>query len=88
MNASDTSKPSRTDWAKLDKMTGEMIDTSDSPELDEGFFERAELRLPESVSIALEVDPGVLAWFKSQDESLKLMNAALRLYAEVHRKTL
>ena len=69
-------------------MADEMIDTSNSPELDDDFFERAKLRLPQPVSVALEVDPDVLAWFKAQDDSSKLMNAALRIYAEAHRKLL
>ena len=45
-------KPSRTDWIKLDRMTDEEVDTSDIPELDDNFFERATLRMPEPVSVA------------------------------------
>lgn len=86
MNVSNTNKLSKTDWAKLDKMTDDMIDTSDSPELDDGFFERAELRLPQPVPVALDVDPDVLAWFEAQGDSSKLMNIALRIYAEAHQK--
>lgn len=86
MNASDTKRFSKTDWAKLNEMTDDMIDTSDSPELDDGFFERAALRLPKPVSVAIEVDPDVLAWFEAQGDRSRLMNAALRIYAEAHRK--
>ena len=88
MSASNTNKFSRTDWAKLDEMTDETIDTSDSPELDDAFFERATLRLPKPVSVAIEVDSDVLAWFEAQGDASKRMNAALRIYAEAHRKAL
>ena len=33
-------------------MTDEKVDTSDIPELDDDFFERATLRMPEPVSVA------------------------------------
>ena len=86
MSKWDTKKPSETDWARLDEMTDEMIDTSESPELDDDFFGRATLRLPEPVSVAIEVDPDVLAWFEAQGDASKRMNAALRIYAEAHRR--
>ena len=86
MSAPDLKGLSKTDWARLDKMTDEEVDTSDIPELDDSFFERATLRMPEPVSTTIEVDPEVLAWFKAQGDSVKLMNAALRIYAEAHQK--
>ena len=52
MSVPDTNKFSKTDWARLDKMTDEEVDTSDIPELDDDFFERATLRMPEPVSVA------------------------------------
>ena len=87
MSVSDTSEPSKTDWAKLNEMSDETIDLSESPELDDDFFERATLRLPQSVAVTVEVDPDTLAWFKAQENSSQLMNAALRIYAEAHQKT-
>jgi hypothetical protein len=33
VNVSDTNRRSKTDWARLDEMTDEAIDTSDIPEL-------------------------------------------------------
>ena len=86
VSALDLKEPSKTDWAKLDTMTDEEIDMSDTPELDDDFFKRATLRMPEPVSTTIEVDPGVLAWFEAQSDSAKLMNAALRIYAEAHQK--
>jgi hypothetical protein len=38
--------PSETDWARVDAMTDDEIDTSDIPPMTEEFFARAKLRLP------------------------------------------
>ena len=86
MSVSDTNKPSKTDWARLDAMTDEEIDTSDIPVLDDDFFERASLRIPERrVDVTLRVDANVLAWFKAQGEDYEeRLNAALRIYAAAH----
>jgi hypothetical protein len=37
---------SRTDWARIDAMTDEDIDTSDIPPLTDEFFSKAKLRMP------------------------------------------
>jgi hypothetical protein len=42
---SNTSKP---DWARIDAMTDDDIDTSDMPPLGEEFFAKATLRMPKS----------------------------------------
>ena len=65
MSVTNTSKLSRTDWARLNEMTDDMINTSDSPELSADFFEQATLRLPEPVSVSLDIDPDVFAWFEA-----------------------
>lgn len=39
-------KPSQTNWARIDQMTDEEIDTSDIPPLDDAFFTSARLRMP------------------------------------------
>ena len=36
-------KGSKTDWKRLNEMGDEAIDTSDIPELDEEFFQRAKI---------------------------------------------
>ena len=46
MNARILNKASATDWARVDQMTDEEIDTSDIPPLDDAFFSRAKWRLP------------------------------------------
>ena len=68
-------------------MTDEEIDTSDVPPLDEAFFSRARLRMPDgSTAVTLQLDPETYTWFKSLGaECEERMRAALRLYAESHK---
>ena len=86
MSVSNSENSSRTNWERLDRMTDDEIDTSDIPPLDEQFFTNAELRLPEGkVPVVMSVDADVFKWFKSQgDDYQKLINRALRTYAEEH----
>lgn len=88
MSANSLKKPSETDWEKVEAMADEQIDTSDIPPLEEAFFANAKLRLPKGkVPLVLSVDADVLEWFKRQgDEYPKLLNAALRIYADAHRE--
>ena len=46
MNVRDLKKKSKTDWARVDRITDDEIDTSDIPPLDDAFFERAIRVLP------------------------------------------
>ena len=87
MNGSDMSNTSRTDWARIDAMTDEEIDTSDIPPLSEEFFAKAQWRVPtSSLTVTVRVDPETLAWFQSQGETAEQrMAAALRIYAEAHK---
>ena len=88
MSAKSLKKASETDWEKVEAMTDEQIDTSDIPPLDETFFANAKLRLPKGkVPLVLSVDADILEWFKGQgDEYPRLLNAALRIYAEAHKE--
>ena len=87
MNAQDLKKPLETNWAKVSEMADEEIDTSDIPPLDDAFFSKARLRMPEKVSITLNVDADVLEWFKAQGEDFQnRINAALKIYAEAHKE--
>ena len=87
MSASAMNKPSETNWERVDALDDSTIDTSDIPPLPESFFARATLRVPQSpVAITLNVDPDVIQWFKAQgDKWEQRINAALRLYVEVHK---
>ncbi len=87
MSESSMTKPSETDWKRVDAMTDEEIDTSDIPPLDDAFFSKAKLRMPKQVSVTMHVDADLLDWFKSQGEEYEsLMNSALRSYVEEHKE--
>lgn len=76
-------KTSRTDWRRLADLDDVFIDASDSPELDDAFFERAKLRLPEKKPVTLRIDEDVLVWFKSQGKGYQTrINKLLRQYME------
>ena len=88
MNGSSMNKPSQTDWERIDKLTDEEIDTSDIPPLDDSFFAKARLRMPQpQVSVVMHVDADLLDWFKAQGEEFdSVINAALRNYVERHKE--
>ncbi len=88
MNVRNLKKPSETDWARIDRMTDEEIDTSDSPPLDDDFFARAQWRMPEKkTAVTLSVDSEVLKWFEAQGADFQQrVNAALKIYAEAHQE--
>lgn len=77
------SKRSKTDWKRLAEMKDEDIDTSDIPELDDAFFENAELKIPKKQPVTLRLDTDVLMWFKSQGQGYQTrINKLLRRYME------
>jgi uncharacterized protein (DUF4415 family) len=88
MSASNLKRPSATDWARVEAMTDKEIDTTDIPPLDDAFFANAKLRMPKGkVPVVISVDADIVEWFKAQgDEYQKLLNAALRIYAEAHKE--
>ena len=70
------------DLKKLDKMTDADIDYSDIPPLDESFFKKEIVTLPQKKdSITLRIDHDVLEYFKHQGRGYQtLINAVLKLY--------
>jgi uncharacterized protein (DUF4415 family) len=82
------SNTSRTDWARIDAMSDDEIDTSDIPPLADDFFSNAKLRMPSSslATVAIRVDTETLSWFQSKGaEADQHMAAALRIYAEAQK---
>jgi len=73
---------------ELENIPESAIDTSDIPELDASFWEKAQLVQPMTKqAISLRVDSDVLDWFKNQGKGYQsLMNAVLRSYVEHHVK--
>ena len=81
------SKVSKTDWKRLSEMEDSDIDTSDIPELDDAFFQNAELRVPLKQSVTLRLDSDVLVWFKSQGAGYQTrINKLLRSYMEAQQR--
>ncbi len=78
---------SRTDWARIDAMSDDEIDTSDIPPLADEFFSKAKLRMPSSLAtVAVRIDSETLLWFQSKgEEAEQHMAAALRIYAEAQK---
>jgi uncharacterized protein (DUF4415 family) len=79
---------SRTNWAKVDAMTDDDIDISDTPQLTEEFFLKAKLRMPPTPvsKVAVPVDSETLDWFRSKgEESEQHMTAALKIYAAAQK---
>ena len=76
------------DLNRLRNMKDEEINYSDSPELDEAFFERAVIVLPKpKASVSIRLDQEVLDWFKTQGKGYQTRNnALLRAYMEAHSK--
>ena len=87
MSENNLKNTSKTNWAKLEAMTDEEIDTSDIPPLDEQFFANARLRMPRGkIAVTVSVDKDTIDWYQAQgEESKALMSAALKIYAEAHR---
>ena len=64
---------SLTDWKRVDALTDEEIDLSDSPEITPEMFAKAVVRRglkpsPKKVQLTLRVDSDVVAWFKEQGQ--------------------
>lgn len=66
------------------------MDYSDIPELDDSFWRKAKLVMPENKkAISLRIDNEVLKWFKAKGKGYQsLMNAVLKTYVEAARKGL
>ncbi|MGE8387518.1 MAG: BrnA antitoxin family protein [Pseudomonas sp.] len=80
-------KASKTDWSRLAQMDDKDIDTSDIPELDEAFFQQAELRVPAKQAVTIRLDSDVLAWFKDQGAGYQTrINQLLRQYMQAQQR--
>ena len=71
-------------------MTDEAIDYSDIPELDEAFWETAEIVMPVAPSkkqISIKIDNKVLNYFRQDGPGYQTrMNAVLRAFVRSQRK--
>lgn len=87
MNGNNMRNISRTDWARVDSLTDDDIDTSDIPPLSEEFFAKARWQIPVTpMTVIIRIDPETFEWFQARGEnSEQQMATALRIYAESHR---
>lgn len=76
------------DLKKLDNLSDAGIDYSDIPALDESFFKKEVITLPQKKdSITLRIDHDVLEFYKLQGKGYQtLMNAILKMYAYAQLK--
>ncbi len=91
MKKGDTSKKSQTDWKRVDAMSNEEIDLSDSPEITPEMFARGVVRRGlkprgRKVQLTLRIDNDVLEWFKARGRGYQTqINALLRAYMDAHK---
>ena len=76
---------------ELLRLKDEDIDYSDIPELDDSFWAKARVVMPEQrnkTEITAKSDADMVAWFKAQGRGYQArMNAVLRSYYEAARRT-
>ena len=91
MKKGNTLKKSQTDWKRVDAMSNEEIDLSDSTEITPEMFARGVVRRGlkprgRKVQLTLRVDNDVLEWFKARGRGYQTqINALLRAYMEAHK---
>jgi uncharacterized protein (DUF4415 family) len=91
MSKPPTSTKSLTDWERLDAMTDEDIDFSDSPEITPQMFAKAIVKRgleprPAKQQVTLRIDSDVLEWFREQGRGYQTnINVLLRAYMEAHQ---
>ncbi len=80
-------KSLKSDLKRVDKIQDQDIDYSDSPPLDDSFFERMTVELPEKKDqVTLRIDHAVLDWLKGQGKGYQTrINGILRAYWKTHR---
>ena len=76
-------KLSKTRLSEIKSIPEDAIDTSDIPELDDGFWENAQPTVPENY---LQIEHEILEWFKGQGQDYhEWINTVLRAYMEAHK---
>jgi uncharacterized protein (DUF4415 family) len=76
-------KLSKTRLSEIKSIPEDAIDTSDIPELDDGFWENVQPTVPENY---LQIEHEILEWFKGQGQDYhERINTVLRAYMEAHK---
>ena len=81
-------KSIKSDLARIDALKDGGIDYSDIPRLDDSFFKRPMVQLPQSKKpITIRIDPEVLEWFRAKGTRYQTrINAVLKAYVQGHKK--
>ena len=88
MSKVNLKRKSKTDWNRVDALDDRAIDYSETPELDNAFFEKAVLKMPEAKTlVSIRLDRDILEWFKKQGPKYQTrINALLRAYVEAKKR--
>lgn len=88
MSKVNLKRKSKTDWNRVDTLDDRAIDYSEIPELDNAFFEKAVLKMPEPKTlVTIRLDRDILEWFKKQGPKYQTrINALLRAYVEAKKR--
>ncbi|WP_250526733.1 BrnA antitoxin family protein [Caballeronia sp. GAWG2-1] len=80
-------KKSATDWKRLEQARDADIDLTEIPELDDTFFEQAQLHVPPKQAVTMRLDADVLEWFREQGKGYQTrINRLLRAYMQMHQQ--
>lgn len=88
MKKQSSKKRSKTDWDRIDAMKDDDIDYSDNEELDDEFFKKAVIVMPQNkVLVTIRLDKDIIEWFKSGGSRYQTrINALLRSYMNAKKK--
>lgn len=86
-------KTSKTDWNRVDAMTDEDIDYSDSPEVTEELFKLMTKEEPEKVMVNLRLNREIVDFFKEHSNKYQtrineVLLAIVHNYKKLHRHKL
>ena len=73
---------SKTNYKRIDSMKDKEIDYSDIEELDDKFWEKAEIVFPHpKVKVTIRLDSQIIVWFKHKGDHYQTrINAVLKSY--------
>jgi hypothetical protein len=74
------SNTSNTNWAKIDAMTDDDINTSHIPPLADDFFSKAKLRMPVAAisTVSVSIDSETLAWSETKGKEAECTKNSCR----------
>jgi len=84
-------KHSKTNWTRIDKLSDETIDYSDSPEVTEEFFKIMTRREPEKVLVNLRLNREIVDFFKQHSDKYQtkineVLLSLVRSYKKLHKQ--